>query len=99
MESRQFLLDTNIVSHLVRHPQGIVRDRIVDVGEQTVCVSLLVATELRFALGNALARTTAFVLSPLRGLADLAAPVPPEGTCDAAPAPVASSRRREHALP
>jgi tRNA(fMet)-specific endonuclease VapC len=48
MESLQFLLDTNIVSHLVRHPQGIVRDRIAEVGEQTVCVSLLVAAELRF---------------------------------------------------
>jgi tRNA(fMet)-specific endonuclease VapC len=48
MESLQFLLDTNIVSHLVRHPQGIVRDRIAELGEQTVCVSLLVAAELRF---------------------------------------------------
>jgi tRNA(fMet)-specific endonuclease VapC len=48
MESLQFLLDTNIVSHLVRNPQGIVRDRIAEVGEQTVCVSLLVAAELRF---------------------------------------------------
>jgi tRNA(fMet)-specific endonuclease VapC len=47
MESLQFLLDTNIVSHLVRHPQGIIRDRIAEVGEQTVCVSLLVAAELR----------------------------------------------------
>jgi tRNA(fMet)-specific endonuclease VapC len=48
MESLQFLLDTNVVSHLVRHPQGLVRDRIAEVGEQTVCVSLLVAAELRF---------------------------------------------------
>ena len=48
MESLQFLLDTNIVSHLILHPQGIVRDRIAEVGEQTVCVSLLVAAELRF---------------------------------------------------
>jgi tRNA(fMet)-specific endonuclease VapC len=44
----QFLLDTNIVSHLVCHPQGVVRDRIAVVGERTVCVSLLVAAELRF---------------------------------------------------
>jgi tRNA(fMet)-specific endonuclease VapC len=48
MESLRFLLDTNIISHLVRHPQGIVRDRIAEVGEQAVCVSLLVAAELRF---------------------------------------------------
>ena len=48
MESLQFLLDTHIVSHLVRQPQGIIRDRIAEVGEQTVGVSLLVAAELRF---------------------------------------------------
>jgi tRNA(fMet)-specific endonuclease VapC len=48
MESLQFLLDTNIVSHLVRYPQGVIRDRIAEVGEETVCVSLLVAAELRF---------------------------------------------------
>lgn len=48
MESLQFLLDTNIVSHLVRYPQGVIRDRIAEVGEETVCVSLLVAADLRF---------------------------------------------------
>lgn len=48
MESLQFLLDTSVVSHLVRYPQGIIRDRIAEAGEQTVCVSLLVAAELRF---------------------------------------------------
>jgi tRNA(fMet)-specific endonuclease VapC len=48
MAALRFLLDPNIVSHLVRHPQGIVRDRIAEAGEQAVCVSLLVAAELRF---------------------------------------------------
>jgi tRNA(fMet)-specific endonuclease VapC len=48
MDSLQFLLDTNILSHLVRNPQGVVRDHIARVGEQTVCTSLLVAAELRF---------------------------------------------------
>lgn len=44
----RFLLDTNIVSHLVRSPAGKVRDRIAEVGEETVCVSVVVAAELRF---------------------------------------------------
>jgi tRNA(fMet)-specific endonuclease VapC len=48
MDPLRFLLDTNILSHLVRHPQGIVRDRIAAVGEHAVCSSLLVAAELRF---------------------------------------------------
>jgi len=46
--SLRFLLDTNIVSDLIRHPQGIVRDRIAEVGEQSICISVLVAAELRF---------------------------------------------------
>lgn len=44
----RFALDTNILSHLVRNPGGIVRDHIEEVGEQAVCVSILVAAELRF---------------------------------------------------
>ena len=48
MDRLRFLLDTNIVSHLVRYPQGIVKERIAQVGEESVCVSLVVAAELRF---------------------------------------------------
>src|SRR5688572_26695099 len=44
-----FLLDTSTVSHLIREPQGIIRDRIAEVGEDTVCISVVVASELRFA--------------------------------------------------
>ncbi len=43
-----FLLDTNILSDLVRHPQGAVADRIAAEGERTVCTSIIVAAELRF---------------------------------------------------
>ncbi|MDR3512512.1 MAG: type II toxin-antitoxin system VapC family toxin [Caulobacteraceae bacterium] len=42
------LLDTNIVSDLVRRPQGRVAQRIADVGESAVCTSIIVAAELRF---------------------------------------------------
>jgi tRNA(fMet)-specific endonuclease VapC len=41
-------LDTNIVSDLVRHPQGRVAGRIREVGETRVCTSIIVAAELRF---------------------------------------------------
>ncbi len=44
----RFLLDTNILSDLVRNPQGSVADRIADVGEAVVCTSIIVAAELRF---------------------------------------------------
>jgi tRNA(fMet)-specific endonuclease VapC len=44
----RYLLDTNILSDLVRHPQGVVATRISEAGEATVCTSIIVAAELRF---------------------------------------------------
>jgi tRNA(fMet)-specific endonuclease VapC len=44
----QFLLDTNIVSDLVRNPRGNIADRISEVGEDEVCTSIIVAAELRY---------------------------------------------------
>lgn len=42
------MLDTNILSDLVRHPQGQVAQHIARVGEGAVCTSIIVAAELRF---------------------------------------------------
>ena len=44
----RYLLDTNIVSDLVRHPQGRVAEQIRKVGEAQVCTSIVVAAELRY---------------------------------------------------
>ena len=44
----RYLLDTNIVSDLVRNPQGRVAQRIRRVGEARVCTSIIVAAELRY---------------------------------------------------
>lgn len=44
----RYLLDTNIVSHLVRNPQGRIAQRIREVGEAQVCTSIIVAAELRY---------------------------------------------------
>ena len=41
-------LDTNIVSDLVRNPQGKVAQHIRKVGEAQVCTSIIVAAELRY---------------------------------------------------
>jgi len=43
-----YLLDTNIVSDLVRNPQGRVAERIRKVGEAQICTSIVVAAELRY---------------------------------------------------
>lgn len=44
----RYLLDTNILSELVRDPHGKITERIARVGEERVCTSIVVAAELRF---------------------------------------------------
>jgi tRNA(fMet)-specific endonuclease VapC len=46
--SYRYLLDTNVVSDLVRNPQGVVARRIARVGEGKVCKNIVVACELRY---------------------------------------------------
>lgn len=44
----RYLLDTNILSDLVRHPQGRIAEQIARVGEGAIYTSIIVAAELRF---------------------------------------------------
>jgi tRNA(fMet)-specific endonuclease VapC len=44
----RYLLDTNIISDLIRNPQGRAAKRIAKVGEDNVCTSIIVAAELRY---------------------------------------------------
>ncbi len=56
----RLLLDTNIISDLVRHPNGIAAARVAAVGEDAVCTSVIVAAELRYgAAKKGSARLTA----------------------------------------
>lgn len=48
MAEHRYLLDTNILSDLVRNPQGKIARKITKVGEATVCTSIIVACELRY---------------------------------------------------
>lgn len=43
-----YLLDTNILSDLVRRPQGRIAEKIRVVGEHQICTSIIVAAELRY---------------------------------------------------
>lgn len=43
-----YLLDTSVLSHLIRNPQGPVAARIARVGEANVLTSVVVACELRY---------------------------------------------------
>jgi tRNA(fMet)-specific endonuclease VapC len=42
------MLDTNIISDLIRNPQGKAAKRIAKVGEDNICTSIIVAAELRY---------------------------------------------------
>lgn len=44
----RYLLDTNILSELLRHPQGPAALRLAEIGEDQVCTSIICAGELRF---------------------------------------------------
>ena len=44
----RYMLDTNIISDLIKSPQGKAAKRIARVGEDTICTSILVAAELRY---------------------------------------------------
>ena len=48
MSAARYLLDTNIVSDLLRHPRGRVAQQIAAVGVQAITTSIVVACELRF---------------------------------------------------
>jgi tRNA(fMet)-specific endonuclease VapC len=73
----RYLLDTNILSDLIRHPQGVIAKRIASVGEDAVCTSIVVAAELRFGAAKSgsdkLAHRVDLILSAL----DVLPPQPP----------------------
>ena len=79
-----YLLDTNIVSALVTHPQGKAAERLRQVGERHVITSILVSAEVEFGVRNKgsaeLARKVANIMQKLY-IAPLA---PPADDCYAA---------------
>lgn len=46
--SVRYLLDTNIISHMIREPSGSVQQKIAAIGNAQVLTSVVVAAELRF---------------------------------------------------
>ena len=80
----RFLLDTNIVSDLVRHPRGRIFDRISEVGEEDVCTSIVVAAELRYgATKKKSSRLTSQLEAVLGAIEVLALEAPVDAICGA----------------
>lgn len=77
----RYLLDTNIVSDLVRHPQGRIAEHIRKVGEAQVCTSIIAAAELRYGAAKKGSRRLTAQLETVLGALDV---VPFEAPADAA---------------
>ena len=77
----RYLLDTNIVSDLVRRPQGRVAERIRTIGEAQVCTSIIVAAELRYGAAKRAAPQLSAQLQAVLGALDV---LPFEAPADAA---------------
>ena len=43
----RYMLDTNIISDMIRNPRGKVARRIASAGENNICTSIIAAAELR----------------------------------------------------
>lgn len=71
------LLDTGIVSDLVRHPQGRVAGRIAELGEPLVCTSVIVAAELRYGAAKSGSERLARQLDAILGAIEVLALEPP----------------------
>ena len=48
MAEFRYLLDTNVLSDLLRNPGGRVAQKVALLGEATICTSIVVACELRY---------------------------------------------------
>ena len=69
----RYMLDTNIVSDLVRHPQGRIAEHVRKVGEAQVCTSIIVAAELRYGATKKGSQRLAAQLETVLGALDVLA--------------------------
>jgi tRNA(fMet)-specific endonuclease VapC len=67
----RYLLDTNIVSDLVRNPQGKIAEQIFTVGETKVCTSIIVAAELRYGAEKKQSRRLSAQLEAVLGALEI----------------------------
>ena len=69
MTALRYMLDTNIVSDLVKNPSGRIASKVREVGDEGLGVSVIVAAELRFGCAkrgsSVLTRQVEAVLSAL----------------------------------
>ena len=50
MDTHRYLLDTNVLSHLIKNPSGPVFNHLESILPATACTSIVVSAEIRFGL-------------------------------------------------
>lgn len=63
----RYMLDTNVISDLIRNPQGRAAKRIARVGEDNICTSIIVAAELRYGCAKSGSRRLLKAVEDLLG--------------------------------
>lgn len=77
--SARFLLDTNVVSDLVRNPDGRTAAKIAELGEGAVATSIIVAAELRYGAAKKASARLASQLETVLGVMEV---IPIEAPAD-----------------
>lgn len=73
----RYMLDTNVISSLLRNPGGNAAKRIAEVGPDAICVSIITAAELRYGCAKkGSAKLLAHVEAILESVQVLALDVP-----------------------
>jgi tRNA(fMet)-specific endonuclease VapC len=67
----RYMLDTNIVSDLIRNPQGRAAKRIAKLGEDNICTSIIVAAELRYGCAKSGSKQLLKAVEDLLGEIDI----------------------------
>ena len=65
------MLDTNIISNLIRYPQGKAAERIAAAGEKNICTSIIVAAELRYGCAKSGSKRLLKAVADLLGEMDV----------------------------
>lgn len=88
----RYLLDTNILSSLIKDPQGAVTKRLVQLDAEDICTSIVVACELRYGAAK---RGSAVLTQRVENLLDALAVLPFDSEADRHYADIRAALERE----
>ena len=87
----RYMLDTSILSDLIRNPQGRITEKLSLVGEGNICTSVIVAAELRYGAAKKQSSRLAAQLETVLSAVDV---LPFEAPADAIYAEIRASLER-----